>query len=117
MSVEGICILALIAVSVAAILTLGFRLMLLRQELDAVGSKLAETKATADAYDNAACKHNARANAAEVLLERAETRARIDEAKLAAMGCELRELKTQLNEWRRFKCQVNRGKVVCKPRK
>lgn len=117
MSAEGICILALIAVSVAAILTLGIRLMLLRQELDTVESKLAETKATADTYDTAACKHNARANVAEVLLEIAETRARIAEARLEAMGRELRECKLQLNEWKRFKRSANRGKVVCKPRK
>lgn len=117
MSAEGICILVLIAVSVAAILTLGIRLMLLRQELDTVKSKLAETKATADAYDYAACRHNGRANMAEVLMERAETRARLAEAKLEAMGRELRELKLQLDEWKRFKCSVSRGKVSCKPRK
>lgn len=86
-------------------------------ENDKLRYKLEEAKDTAKAYDNAACKHNARANKLEIQLEQAEFRAAIAEEKLAAMGSEIRELKLQLNEWKRFKCRINRGKVVCKPRK
>lgn len=58
MTPEQVCMICLIVVSMSAVVILGREIVILKNRLD-------EKTASADAYDRAACKHNARANKAE----------------------------------------------------